>query len=151
MDKTFAPKRPYPEDKRDIPYITLQPITYNQAKKLKSLGFNQYTQGSYVGREYTSYMGWNNKWKVEDPIHKFPLGKSGKIEALPMLAAPSCELAIKWFEIVHGFIIHTMMSKARELDAELDLYKKLKTYEEDQLAVIDILIEFLEDKLKTNA
>lgn len=86
-----------------LPYVN-----YEQATKLKKLGFDWYCQSSFVGNEFTSYMAWNNTWKLQDKIHQFPREKgTDKLakDVRPMIAAPTVALALKWLRDVHNLVV----------------------------------------------
>lgn len=84
--------------------MKLQYCTYDQSKKLKKLGFDWYTEASFVGTEFASYMGWKNSWRLDDPRHNFPTDKeTGGLakDVKPMMSCPSITIALKWLRETH--------------------------------------------------
>ena len=88
-------------------------VDYEDAVKLKKLGFDEYTRASYIGKSnpskdpkkknltFTDWMGWRNSRKLTDPKHGL-LGDDGELKKgvnTHWISAPTLIQAARWLKI----------------------------------------------------
>lgn len=144
----------------NIPHITFQ-----QATALKRLGFNWYCLDSYIAGDLCRGIGWNNRWKTSDPIHKFP----NHFKALPMIAAPNTAMFFRWIReehhiyatLNHVLYDHTHLNFegtiSRTVNDKPSIYQHIMftaksddptPFDTSELILIDTIINILQDEKK---
>lgn len=114
--------------------------TYNQALRLKALGFDEPCFGFYDDVD----KGFNQ-------IHSMASVNGEQYSKLKITKAPTWQSAFRWFREKHNLhcAVNTHTSSTNQLTyiCSLEFGKKL-TYEEAELACLDKLLEIVESKQK---
>lgn len=134
----------------------LQLCTYDQSRKLKTLGFDWYTPSAYLDKKLVKELGWCNKWKTHEPTLKIP----EEMQKVELVSCPTTTVAIKWFRDTRTAVLEItpldswnawvitvlfadIMSPFFTVPTELVEYE---TYELAEIAGIDFILKELNDR-----